>query len=114
MNKTMETKIKNAIIRQQVSSRGGGIEIDLTHFGYSFGKMTAYQNYLGGGMLGGIANDCNINQHFGCKHINWKKDKKLIGIAEELSKYLHKLTNPDCEWSGSSYEDNQKRSVSAY
>ena len=68
--------------------------------------MTAYQNYLGGGILGSIHNDCTIKDWFGYPD--------LTKIAEKLRKYLHKLTNPDCEWSGSSYEDNQKRNVSAY
>ena len=44
-------RIEQSIIRQQVSPRGGGIEIDLKKWGYPNGKMTAYQNYLGGGML---------------------------------------------------------------
>ena len=48
------------VLRQQVSTRGGGVEIDLTPFGYKYMKMTAYQNYLGGGMLGSINNDCTL------------------------------------------------------
>ena len=44
--------------RLEVSSRGGGIEIDLTRFGFKGEFMSAYQNYLGGGMLGKVcAND---------------------------------------------------------
>ena len=38
----------------KVSERGGGVEIDLTRFGFSGQKMSAYQNYLGGGMLGKV------------------------------------------------------------
>ena len=34
------------IIREKLSSRGGGIEITLDNFGYEGEKMTAYQNYL--------------------------------------------------------------------
>ena len=44
------------VIREKLSSRGGGIEIDLTPFGFDGERMTAYQNYLGGGMLGSINN----------------------------------------------------------
>ena len=55
---------EDKIIREKITSRGGGVEIDLQEFGHN-GQMTAYQNYLGGGMLGGIASDCNID--------NWKK-----------------------------------------
>ena len=43
--------IKDNVLREQLSSRGGGVEIDLTYFGYEGEKMTAYQNYLGEGCL---------------------------------------------------------------
>jgi len=72
----METKIKNSVIREKYTSRGGGIEIDLTQYGYTDEKMSAYQNYLGGGMSGGVANDCTIK--------NWENDMDLIDIAFEL------------------------------
>ena len=72
----MKTKIKDAVIREKYTSRGGGIEIDLTQYGYPNNKMSAYQNYLGGGMLGGVANDCTIK--------DWENDMDLIDIAFEL------------------------------
>tara|TARA_Y100000310_G_scaffold231522_1_gene234102 strand:- start:30 stop:362 length:333 start_codon:yes stop_codon:yes gene_type:complete len=107
--KNLRKKIEKAIIRQELSYRGGGIEIDLTHFGYAFGKMSAYQNYLGGGILGRIQNACNISI------FDWEKDKKLIEIAEELKKYMHELTNhSDDEWESESYFQNQNKPKSAY
>ena len=33
-------------LRQEISSRGGGIEIDLTTLGFKDEKMSVYQNYL--------------------------------------------------------------------
>ena len=69
-------KLQDNIIREKYSSRGGGIEIDLTSYGYDGEKMTAYQNYLGGGLLGAIANDCTIK--------GWDSDMKLIDKAFEL------------------------------
>ncbi|MCP3699494.1 MAG: hypothetical protein GY920_13220, partial [Aliivibrio sp.] len=51
-------KQKFEILRESISPRGGGVEISLDNFGYPGEKMTAYQNYLGGGMLGSIGNDC--------------------------------------------------------
>lgn len=72
----MTTKLKESVIREKYSSRGGGIEIDLTPYGYEGEKMSAYQNYLGGGMLGGLSNDCTIN--------DWQSDMDLIDIAFEL------------------------------
>jgi len=41
-------------LRLEISSRSGGIEIDLTRKGFPNQKMSAYQNYLGGGMLGKV------------------------------------------------------------
>ena len=72
----MNTKLKESVIREKYSSRGGGIEINLTPYGYEGEKMSAYQNYLGGGMLGAVANSCTIK--------NWQSDKDLIDIAFEL------------------------------
>lgn len=42
------------VLRVKVTERGGGIEIDLGPEGYDNHRMTAYQNYLGGGILGSI------------------------------------------------------------
>ncbi len=69
-------KLQDNIIREKYSSRGGGIEVDLTAYGYDGEKMTAYQNYLGGGMLGAVGNDCTIQ--------GWENDMKLIDKAFEL------------------------------
>ena len=97
---------EDKVIRQHVSSRGGGIEIDLTPLGHN-GRMTAYQNYLGGGMLGRVASDCNIE--------NWKENDELVEIAYELRQYFHGLTNPDdSEWESQSFEQNKKLPISAY
>tara|TARA_R100000541_G_scaffold42454_4_gene49788 strand:- start:920 stop:1237 length:318 start_codon:yes stop_codon:yes gene_type:complete len=104
--KNLRNKIEKAIIRQELSYRGGGIEIDLTPFGFKDEMMTAYQNYLGGGMLGRICNDCTI--------IEWQCDDDLMMISEELSKFMHELTNPDCEWAGSDFIGNLNRPVAAY
>ena len=94
------------VLRQRVSTRGGGIEIDLNPFGYDKEKMTAYQNYLGGGMLGSINNDCTIR--------DWQGNPELTKIAEKLSIYFHGLTNPDDEYEGMSFENRQGLPTSAY
>ena len=112
MNK-LRNKIKKAVIREELSHRGGGIEIDLGMFTNAWHgeKMSAYQNYLGGGMLGAIQNDCTID--------NWEFTQtikfKLSEVAEELKMYMHDLTNhSDDEWESESYEANQNKAVSAY
>ena len=98
--------VSELVIRERLSSRGGGIEIDLTRKGFAGQKMTAYQNYLGGGMLGSILNDCTKR--------DWQDNKKLVKIALELRQYMHSLTNPDSEWEGCSFENSEMRTASAY
>ena len=94
-------------LRLEVSSRGGGIEVDLSSLGWDDVRMTAYQNYLGGGMLGRVCTDCTIS--------DWIDVEDLFEIANQLREYYHNLTNPEGDsWEGSSYEDNQERSISAY
>lgn len=94
-------------LRKLVTPRGGGIEISLDSFGYEGHRMTAYQNYLGGGMLGRVDNDCSIE--------NWFEDDKLSEIAEELRKYYFNLTNPpEDTWEHQTYEQNQMQRVRGY
>lgn len=92
--------------RQSISSRGGGIEISLDTLGFPNGRMSAYQNYLGGGMLGKVQSDCNIK--------DWQDEPKLVETSEELKRHFHELTNPDSEWEGVSYEQNQNMPVAGY
>ncbi len=99
-------------LRKEISTRGGGVEIDLTHFGFRGEKMSAYQNYLGGGLLGRICANDTIRAYN--KPHTEKQAAKLDKIAERFKKYFHELTNPDTEWEGQSYEQNQRMPVSAY
>jgi len=100
-------------LRKEISSRGGGIEISLDTLGFKGVKMTAYQNYLGGGMLGRVANDCTIKDWR--TKLSASSIDKLENIAEQLRKYFFTLTNPEeGEWESVSYEQNQRMSVSAY
>ena len=70
-------KIAENITREDFSYRGGGVELGLTAFGYEDEFLSAYQNYLGGGMLGSIGNSCTVE--------DWRMDEKLIRLAEKLS-----------------------------
>ncbi len=100
-------------LRLRTSDRGGGIEIDLTRFGFKDEKMTAYQNYLGGGILGRVVSDDTIRAFN--KPITEKQNDKLNRIAERLRRYFHDLTNhADDEWESETYEQNQTKSASAY
>lgn len=98
------TNFKKITIKEKIGSRGGGVEISLDTLGFPKGKMTAYQNYLGGGMLGRVENGCNI--------LNWRGYDKLMEIAKELAEYYHNLTNPESE--SIDFAENQKLPLSAY
>ena len=96
-------------LRLQVSTRGGGIEVDLHDLGWPGVCMTAYQNYLGGGLLGRVCNSCTIS--------DWETSDELSDIAEQLRQYFHNLTNPDEEdqpWESQTYDQNQSMPSSAY
>lgn len=62
-------KISENITRETFSERGGGCELDLTAFGYEDELMSAYQNYLGGGIRGSVANSCTIE--------DWEMDENF-------------------------------------
>jgi hypothetical protein len=109
---------KAITVRQELSSRGGGVEINLSKLGFKGHKMAAYQNYLGGGMLGSIMiNDTIRSQVSNVRlQLMWSSEfKKLDEIGEQLKMYMHDLTNDDSdEWEGSDYESNQTRPERAY
>ena len=71
--------IEENITREDFSYRGGGVELDLTAYGYEDEYLSAYQNYLGGGMLGCIGNSCTIE--------DWRMNEKLVKLAEQLRDY---------------------------
>ena len=111
MNKLNAEDFEKITLRLRASSRGGGIEIDLTTLGFPSAKMTAYQNYLGGGMLGAICSDCTIRYTDG----DGAEGDKLDEISTQLKKYFHSLTNhEDDEWENQSFEQNQSMPSSAY
>ncbi len=72
-------KLRDNIVREEISYRGGGVELDLTEYGYEDEFLSAYQNYLGGGLRGSIANSCTIE--------DWEMDEKLVRLASELRDY---------------------------
>lgn len=71
------------VIREKITSRGGGIEIELDELGWPGAKMTAYINYLGGGMHSSIQTDCTISDYM--------EVPELSLIASMLKKYFYKL-----------------------
>jgi hypothetical protein len=104
--------IKSHTLRCEAGFRGGGIEIDCTElFPYiEEAGMTTYQNYLGGGILGAIQSSNNF------EHELKKSDrKKFEALRDALKRYFHNLTNHEGdEWEEKTYEQNQRKPVSAY
>ncbi len=111
-----DTYITKHILRVDYSRRGGGIEIDCSElFPYIEGNlgMTAFQNYLGGGLLGAVQSDNNFKDDV------QKKDlKKFNDLEEALKKYFFRLTNEEAseydEWAEQSFEQNQGMPKSAF
>lgn len=107
--------IEEHTLRCEASYRGGGIEIsldDLLKTGDDGYCMTAYQNYLGGGLLGKICHSYN----FDLEKLSKTRQQKVIAITEALKRYFHSLTNHEGdEWEEESYEHNQlTKPASAY
>lgn len=100
--------IEDNTLRCEASYRGGGIEIGLDELlkkddGYC---MTAYQNYLGGGLLGRICNSYN----FKLEEPSKANQAKVEAISEQLKRYFHNLTNHEGdEWEEETFEENQLR-----
>ena len=113
MGKTKQINFEEITLRLEVSSRGGGVEIDLTSLGFKNERMAAYQNYLGGGLLGRVCVDNTIRAFD--KPCTDKQRAKLERIGEQLKQYYHNITNPDeGTWEHQSYEQNQSMSSSGY
>ena len=112
------TYIDDNTIRLEASGRGGGIEINLSDL-LKINRdtddndylMSAYQNYLGGGMLGRICNSYN----FEIDKLSKARQVKVAKMAEVLKRYFHDLTNHEGdEWEEQTYSQNQNMPVSAY
>lgn len=104
-------------IRLDASRRGGGIEIDATgYLGDRYPlRMTAYQNYLGGGMLGSVQGSIEGHLRDYPKTIQ----AKALKLNEALKHYFYCITNEEAadwdEWAASpSFEAQQARPASAY
>jgi len=111
MRKTILDKIEENILRQELSHRGGGIEISLKAFGFrADDKMSAYQNYLGGGMLGRI----QTNHNMGLRKFTSAQETKIEAISTTLERYMHSITIHEAEWESATFEQNQNRPSSAY
>jgi hypothetical protein len=72
--------------------------------------MSAYQNYLGGGMLGKIAVNDTIRAFD--KPCADKQSAKLDEIGLHLKKLFFTIQHG--EFNKKAFEENQKRPVSAY
>lgn len=106
---------KAHIVRKEITTRGGGVEISLDKLGFKGEKMSAYQNYLGGGLLGSVqSNDTIRRETFRDKQTE-EVNAKLDAIAEGLKEYFHSITDSSRdEHSSRTYKQNQEMPSSAY
>ena len=95
-------------LRSKITSRGGGVEISLNRFGFKGEKMAAYQNYLGGGLLGAVGvNDTIRSATF--SNTTDQEDEFLDRLGERLKRYFFYLIQPERD-----FEENQKLPISSY
>lgn len=113
--------IEDHTLRLEATRRGGGIEIDVDPlfadddvFGYPL-RISAYQNYLGGGLLGSIQNSLNFDSS---ELLASADQKRLLEVCDDLRQYFHDVTNEMAgeydEWAEADYESVQTRPESAY
>jgi len=105
--------IKENTLRCEASHRGGGIEINLAELLPDVEEplMSAYQNYLGGGMLGRVVSNCN----FDYSKLPAKQKLMVEEMGEQLKVYYHDMTNaPENAWEHQEYIKNQAMPESAY
>jgi hypothetical protein len=105
-------EFKKSVLREEIRSRGGGVEIDLSSFGFEGEKMAAYQNHLGGGMMGKVCCNDTIRSH--SFYVTSKDlEDKLDKISEALKKFYIELYNEKFGVDAS-VEDFENMPVSAY
>lgn len=84
----LQKYIEENTLRCEVSYRGGGIEVDASDYTKIDGaKISAYQNYLGGGIAGAIQSSRNFETK------NKVKQEKADRLANALKKYFYALNN---------------------
>jgi hypothetical protein len=106
--------VEDNITREEISHRGGGVQISLDGIGIDGGLMSAYQNYLGGGLLGAIQSDNNIKTPHGINSI----DSDLDLLEQCIKEYFFIVQGGDYElYEGGDvidFEEQQKMPPSAY
>ena len=106
----MDQSVEGNITRENITSRGGGIEINCAPMGWDGVKVSAYVNYLGGELFGKIANSCNNPTLF-------RESEGLQDIAREARYILHEKIfggGSDAGAPYNTYKQMQKRNISAY
>jgi len=107
--------ISQNIIECDAGYRGGNIKVDVASL---FPEVEdedtvigAYQNYLGGGMLGAVVGA----SMFDFSKLSVKQRELAEDIKEQCKVYLHNATNHiGDEWEETTYVKNQAMPVSAY
>lgn len=111
--KVLRSAIEPNIIRIDASRRGGGVEVDVSALfpEHENPRVTAYQNYLGGGMLGRIMNDANFEPT--------ENERELFdAVLDATARYFHEVTNAEAEdydeWAAGTFDEVQSRPTSGF
>lgn len=105
--------VRANIIDLDASRRGGVMKVNVEAFFETDEEPTigAYQNYLGGGMLGAV--------QFGSNFAPSEEQAELFQLFREATKQIFfAITNEEAsdwdEWSEQTYEQNQRMAKSGY
>ena len=105
--------ILDNLTESDVSHRGGSIKVNAGELFPNIDNPTvgAYQNYLGGGLLGAVVGAAMFDPG----ELKAKDQKIFKELLEACKKYLHAITrHTGDEWEDQDYNRNQEMPVSAY
>ena len=98
------------------SRRGGTLKVDVSELfpNVEDAVMGAYQNYLGGGLLGAVIGAAQFDPN----ELSQKDQKVFFELKEAIKQYFFHVTNEEAteydERNGQSYEQNKNMPASAY
>ncbi len=108
--------IRENIIEFEATHRGGNLKVDVSSLFPTLDTedaiMGAYQNYLGGGMLGSVIGAAMFDP----STLPNKNDLTIFeDVKDKIKRYLHEETRHDGdEWEDADYEEGQRRPASFF
>ncbi len=116
MTKNYDDFITKHTLDCDFSRRGGTLKVDVSELfpNVEDAVMGAYQNYLGGGMLGAVVGASQFDPN----ELSKKDQTIFFELKEAIKQYFFHVTNEEAEgydeWSSPEYLQNQNMPVSGY